>query len=66
MYFFGYSVTPQDQDPDAFWFRAHDNGITFGFAAKDWAIVQQVFRRAWELPDVRVAWDALKDEYGEL
>jgi hypothetical protein len=66
VYFFGYSVTPPDKEPDAFWFRAHENGITFGLAAKDWGIVRQVFRRAWELPDVRVAWDALIREYGEL
>jgi len=66
LYFFGYSVTPPDQDPDAFWFRAHDNGITFGLAATEWAAVQRVFGRAWTLPDIRVAWDALLDEYGEL
>jgi hypothetical protein len=66
VHFFGYSVTPPDQDPDAFWFRAHDNGITFGVAAMEWAAVQRVFRRAWTLPDIRLAWDALMDEYGEL
>jgi hypothetical protein len=66
LYFFGYSMTPPDQDPDAFWFRANDNGITFGMAATDWAIVHRVFQRAWTIPDVRLAWDALLDEYGEL
>jgi hypothetical protein len=66
VYFFGYSVTPPDQTPDAFWFRAHDNGITFGMSATEWAKVQRVFRRAWTLPDIRLAWDALLDEYGEL
>jgi hypothetical protein len=66
LYFFGYSVTPPDQDPDAFWFRAHDNGITFGMAATEWATVQRVFERAWTIPDIRLAWDALLDEYGEL
>ena len=66
VYFFGYSVTPPDQHPDAFWFRAHDNGITFGMSATDWATVQRVFQRAWTIPDIRLAWDALLDEYGEL
>jgi hypothetical protein len=66
VYFFGYSVTPLDQGPEAYWFRAHDNGITFGFGAKEWATVQRVFQRAWSLPDIRLAWDALLDEYGEL
>jgi hypothetical protein len=66
LYFFGYSMTPPDQVPDAFWFRAHDNGITFGMAATEWATVQRVFKRGWTIPDVRLAWDALLDEYGEL
>jgi hypothetical protein len=66
LYFFGYSMTPPDRDPDAFWFRAHDNGITFGVAAPEWAVMQRVFQRAWTIPDVRLAWDALLDEYGEL
>jgi hypothetical protein len=38
---------------------------TFGTAATDWATVQRVFRRAWTIPAVRLAWDALLDEYGE-
>lgn len=28
--------------------------------------VQALFRRAWELPEIRMAWDALTLEYGEL
>jgi hypothetical protein len=40
-----------------FWFRAHDNGITFGFAEKEWKSVQVLFRRAWDVQEVRMAWD---------
>jgi hypothetical protein len=28
--------------------------------------VQALFRRAWELSEIRMAWDALTLEYGEL
>jgi hypothetical protein len=66
LYFFGYTPTPPEQDPDGFWFRAGDNGITFGFAVKEWETLQRLFQRAWTIPDIRVAWDALLDEYGEL
>jgi hypothetical protein len=46
--------------------RAHRNGITFGLSEKEWKSVQALFRRAWELPEIRMAWDALTLEYGEL
>ena len=48
------------------WFRAHANGITFGFSGEEWKGVRELFHRAWEVPEVRVAWDALSLEYGEL
>ena len=54
------------QRPVEIWFRAHDNGITFGFSAEEWGTLHMLFRRAWELPDIRRAWDALALEYGEL
>jgi hypothetical protein len=46
--------------------RARDNGITFTFTGKEWRSVQELFRRAWEIPDVRMMWDGLILEYGEL
>lgn len=49
-----------------FSFRARDNGITFTFSAKDWDAIRGLLRRAWENPDVRLAWDGLVLEYGEL
>lgn len=67
-YFFGYSAKPEDEKEKGkdFWFRAHDNGISFGFSEKDWKAVQALFRRAWEVQEVRMAWDGLALEYGEL
>jgi hypothetical protein len=67
-YFFGYAAKPEDEKEKGkdFWFRAQDNGITFGFAEKEWKSVQALFRRAWEVQDVRMAWDGLALEYGEL
>jgi hypothetical protein len=62
--FIGY-VTEREQEPE-FWFRAHANGITFGFSGEEWKAVRELFRRAWEVPEVQIAWDALECEYGEL
>ena len=42
------------------------NGITFGFSAEEWKAVRELFRRAWEMPEVRAAWDVLILDYGEL
>ena len=67
-HFFGYTAKPEDEREKGkdFWFRAHDNGITFGFAEKEWKSVQALFRRAWDVQEVRMAWDGLALEYGEL
>ena len=61
--FYGY-VTERGNEPE-FWFRAHANAITFGFSVEEWKAVRELFRRAWEVPEVRIAWDALSLEYGE-
>ena len=64
-FFIGGVIADVDGAP-AVWFRAHDNGITVQCSATEWAAVQRLFRRAWELPDIRRAWEALTMEYGEL
>jgi hypothetical protein len=48
------------------WFRAHDNGITILCPSDEWAVLTRLVRRAWDLPDVRQAWDRLAVEYGDL
>lgn len=65
-YFFGYVAPSEEGKGRDVWFRAHANGITFGFSEKEWKSVQGLFRRAWEIPEVRMAWDELALEYGEL
>ena len=53
-------VTPPADDRSAqAWFRAHDNGITLNFPPDEWATLQRLFRRAWDVPDIREAWDSL-------
>ena len=49
-----------------FSFGARGNGITFTFSEEEWAALQKLFRRAWQMPEVRLAWNALTLEYGEL
>jgi hypothetical protein len=65
-HFFGYVAPSEEGKGKDVWFRAHANGITFGFSEKEWKSVQGLFRRAWEIPEVRMAWDELALEYGEL
>jgi hypothetical protein len=65
-YFFADLIATDPERASEIWFRAHDNGITFGFTVKEWAALNTLFRRAWNLPEVRRAWGALALEYGEL
>lgn len=65
-HFLGYVAASEEGKGKDYWFRAHENGITFGLSEKEWKSVQALFRRAWELPEIRMAWDALTLEYGEL
>jgi hypothetical protein len=65
-YFFAYATPWPPQAATEIWFRAHDNGITLGFTVTEWTTIQTLFKRAWDLPDVQLAWDRLTLEYGEL
>ena len=62
--FFGY-VTEVDGETE-FWFRTRGNGITFGFSREEWTTVCELFRKGWENPELRRAWNGLSLEYGEL
>jgi hypothetical protein len=64
-YFIGGVVESEENGP-AFWFRALDNGITFRFSSGDRQSVHALMRRAWDIPDIRTACDALALEYGDL
>jgi len=59
-------VSESEEQGSVYWFRAHDNGITLRCSPEQWRSVHALMRRAWELPDIRTAWDALAREYGEL
>jgi hypothetical protein len=65
-YFAADVTTTQTTEESKIWFRAHDNGIAFAFSLDEWMTLHALFRRAWETPDIRRAWDALALEYGEL
>lgn len=62
--FHGYIVEREGEKE--YWFRARENGITFGFSEGEWQRVQRLFKRAWENPDVKLAWEGLLREYGEM
>jgi hypothetical protein len=65
-HFLGYLAQSEEGKGKDYWFRAHENGITFALSEKEWKSVQALFRRAWALPEIHMAWDALTLEYGEL
>lgn len=65
-YFYVGVTSPTPTEVSEIWFRAHDNGVSLGFTVQEWRTLHALFCRAWELPDIRVAWDALAREYGEL
>jgi hypothetical protein len=63
---FAGGVADSNEHGPACWFRAHDNGITLRVSLEEWQSVRALVGRAWDLPDIRTAWDALAREYGEL
>ena len=65
-YFFGYVQKATAEQAAGVWFRGQDNGITIGVSAKEWKSVHALFLCAWDMPDIRAAWNALAVEYGEL
>ena len=64
-YFYAHVGITEDQDFTVN-FCACDNGISFVFPMKHWKSIQNLFRRAWQSPDVMQAWDTLALEYGEM
>jgi hypothetical protein len=65
-YFYAAVTSPSTKEPSEIWFRAHDNGVSFGLTFAEWRAVHRLFQRAWDVPEIRVAWDALTREYGEV
>ena len=63
-YFFGYVVT--EGESAGYWFRAHENGITFGFSTAEWLQVQELFHKACSNATLNAIWQRLGQEYGEM
>ena len=64
-YFYAHTEILENNERGVFFF-ARENGITFGFPMEHWQSIRNLFRRAWQAPEVRRLWDALAREYGEL
>jgi hypothetical protein len=64
-YFYAHVGIMENQEFDVN-FCACDNGISFVFPTEHWKSIQNLFRRAWQSPDVMQAWDTLGLEYGEM
>jgi hypothetical protein len=64
-YFYAHVGITETQEFDVN-FCARDNGISFVFPMEHWKSIQNLFRRAWQSPDVMQAWDTLAQEYGEM
>jgi hypothetical protein len=64
-YFYAHVGITENQEFDVN-FCACDNGISFVFPMEHWKSIQNLFRRAWQSPDVMQAWDTLALEYGEM
>jgi hypothetical protein len=64
-YFYAHTEILENDERGVFFF-ARENGITFGFPMEHWQSIRNLFRRAWQAPEVRRLWDALAREYGEL
>ena len=64
-YFYAHTEILENHERGVFFF-ARENGITFGFPMEHWQSIRNLFRRAWQAPEVIHTWEAQVLEYGEL
>jgi hypothetical protein len=64
-YFYAHTAILEDEERGVFFF-ARENGITFRFPMEHWQSIRNLFRRAWQAPEVIHTWQAQVLEYGEL
>jgi hypothetical protein len=64
-YFYAHTEILENDERGVFFF-ARENGITFGFPMDHWQSIRNLFRRAWQAPEVIHTWEAQMLEYGEL
>src|SRR5271169_5683675 len=64
-YFYAHTAILDNEERGVFFF-ARENGITFRFPMGHWQSIRNLFRRAWQEPEVIRTWEAQTLEYGEL
>jgi hypothetical protein len=64
-YFYAHTAILDSEERGVFFF-ARENGIAFRFPMEHWQSIRNLFRRAWQAPEVIHTWEAQVLEYGEL
>jgi hypothetical protein len=64
-YFYAHTAIVENEQRGVFFF-ARENGIAFRFPMEHWQSIRNLFRRAWQAPEVIHMWEAQMLEYGEL
>ena len=64
-YFYAHTAIVENDQRGVFFF-ARENGIAFRFPMEHWQSIRNLFRRAWQAPEVIHVWEAQVLEYGEL
>jgi hypothetical protein len=64
-YFYAHTAILENEQRGVFFF-ARENGIAFRFPMEHWQSIRNLFRRAWQAPEVIHTWEAQMLEYGEL
>jgi hypothetical protein len=64
-YFYAHTAILDNEERGVFFF-ARENGITFRFPMEHWQSIRNLFRRAWQAPEVIHTWKAQALEYGEM
>jgi hypothetical protein len=65
-YFFYAHTAILDNGERGVFFFARENGIAFRFPTGHWQSIRNLFRRAWQAPEVIHTWEAQALEYGEM
>ena len=56
-YFYAHTAIVENEQRGVFFF-ARENGITFRFPMEHWQSIRNLFRRAWQAPEVIHTWEA--------
>jgi hypothetical protein len=64
-YFYAHTAILENEKRGVVFF-ARENGITFEFPMENWQSIRNLFRRAWQAPEVIHTWETQVLEYGEM